>query len=453
MKEKIFKHISIIIILLFCLAPLNAIDLNQDNHTKLINQNGVGRNISVENLSSAANDDNNLIGTINSTENQTNVVVANTTCLNETNKTNRKFTYPYFRIHVDDIMEGETALIEVTTESSISTYAYVECNHQNFTLRVDHGHGSASIDGLPQGTYVAKLRVQNANNTNQTIFTVKGNNNKTNPNLSIKINDIYPTQKAVAEINAHYLVDGNAELRIDGSSTVYQVYIFKGKASVTLDTEDLASGEYSATITYKGNDLYNPVKTSTRFVVKPKKDPIINVKVENKLLGRKPIVRVYTEEDYSGLAFIRLDGKLSKIIEIKNGIGEVCLDIPLTLGDHTVEVNTQPISIFKESNRTINFHIRSEGVDMKVDDIYEGDPVRLEIISDYYNEVTVITSLDYETFELDHYKDGYYNCTISGENLTVGPHVLCVMIYDSDNFSWKWVIEDVEFNVKKRPSD
>ena len=122
-------------------------------------------------------------------------------------------------------------------------------------------------------------------------------------------------------------VDG-VVVEIDGIK--YYVELTNGKGS--LDVKDLAVGDYTAVVTYLGDDKYDSKSSTTKFTVKAKETPSMSITVDE---DNKSIT-VELPEDATGDVTVVVDGK-EQVVPIKDGKAVIPID-DLAPGNHTVEV-------------------------------------------------------------------------------------------------------------------
>ena len=68
-------------------------------------------------------------------------------------------------------------------------------------------------------------------------------------------------------------LNGKAEVKLNSSTVTYPVNIVNGMGNVTID-RNLTAGQYTATVSYDGDDTFIPSNKSTTFTVKGKGEGI-----------------------------------------------------------------------------------------------------------------------------------------------------------------------------------
>ena len=264
MKISIFKYVGVFIIFMFCLAPLGAIDLNQYNNTKYTDLEDNETVITVEDANITDDNETEDIIVDESIDDETNKADG-TNAVNETDNLKNYYPYDYFEVHVDDIYEGEDAVVEVFTDDFISTGCWVTCHGKSTFLWVDKGYASTTISGLPAGTYKVDLVVQESPNTNTTTFTVKP---KKDPLKSLKVNDINTRgDDIVAEISTDEDYTGEVSVKLDNSSDVKTVNIEKGYGKAVFK-QDLKKGQHTVEATASPVTIFKKSQMTTNFTAK-----------------------------------------------------------------------------------------------------------------------------------------------------------------------------------------
>ena len=346
------KFACVFIIAMFCLSPLGAIDLGQDNNTKYINQE-YNKNIASKDIKILKDNETEDIGTENSTEIETEGLEDNSTAPNETDNLKNYFPYDYFGVHVDDIVEGDDAVIEVFTDDFISTGCWVFVNRQFIFLWVDHGYASTTISGLPAGTYKVELYVRDSPNDNITTFTVKP---KQDPIKSINVADIHPGEQVVAEVQVDSAYTGEVSASLDNSSESKSVEIENGYGKVSFDWI-LRPGQHTVTVTASAVHGYKNVTKNSTFTVDT--HPILNIKVNDVYEGERIRVEIETVEDYEGRATITLENGLIHTADLYEGGIQVGLSTyELKPGTHSVNVVLSDYNDYQTTNKTVTYNIK-----------------------------------------------------------------------------------------------
>ena len=347
MRQLFFKYACVFIILIFCLAPLGAIDL--DNNTKYINQN--------DNEKGVAQFDDNL-----SPVNQSGCNVSEKTIGNNTENLS---AYPDdsdeefepIVISVEDIYEGEEAFIEVRTADFINDGVWI-CTYGNYNwVWMENGYACTTIKGLRPGTYTVNVYVQSSPAQNTTQFNVKS---RISPVSSVEVKDILAGQRAVAEVHTDKSYTGEVDLALDNSTETKTIKIENGYGKATFD-EDLWPGNHNVEASSPESREFKASTKSTTFKVE--KQCALDVQVDDIYQGDPLVVKVNTTKNYNGSAYLTVDDDYSVKEYAKNGCFTHTLNSDnLTPGTHEVYVILEGNSFFDvwKSYKIIKFNVKEK---------------------------------------------------------------------------------------------
>ena len=325
MKGLNLRLACIFIILIFLLSPLSALDLNQDGNNKYINQeNNSNRYDSYANISA----DDLLNGTdadfdehlVNGTETKLDDDLDNGTAYdnakrlgNATNIKNKTkgpalLVDPNITAEVDDIVEGDDLHVKLYAEKYFQGPVYVSVGNYNTDFKMWNGYGECTFENikLSPGTY--SLLAFNfgddryAETYKFTRFKVWGDSD-----LNLSIDDIYLGEKPVAEISANPNVNGIAHIKLNNSDKIHDVKIEKGHGSFTFD-DDLARGNYSATVSYDGDDIYFKDEATACFdVIDKHYNPHFTARIHDIAVDRRPILEIDMNESLNTSFYVKSD--------------------------------------------------------------------------------------------------------------------------------------------------
>ncbi|MBR1610025.1 MAG: hypothetical protein IJ672_00825, partial [Methanobrevibacter sp.] len=149
-------------------------------------------------------------------------------------------------VHVEDIVYGKNAVVNVTFEIDGEYLVYVDGNPHAIT--VSGGRGSTIVDGLAAGSHVAKVNIVIGNYI--AINSISFNVSPKPIDVLISVEDIEYGEDAciivVSEIDGEYLV------YVDGNP--YTVTVYEGIGSTTV--EALAVGSHVANVTVVNGNYY-----------------------------------------------------------------------------------------------------------------------------------------------------------------------------------------------------
>ena len=265
---------------------------------------------------------------------------------------------PNLSINVADINVGEKATVEISADNEFTGYVDVSFHGDLMPHKVyvRYGYAKVTVDeDLIAGNYTARVKFAGDNKFTageaSTTFSV----NKVDPNLSIKVDNITQGQKAVVVVTANETVNGEANIKLNHSNAVYPINIVNGYASFTID-DDLAPGDYLATVSYYGDDTFTAGESSTTFNVKELIDPKLNIKVNNVVYGNKATVTVTTDAGFTGNVDVKI-GNSNYIVKVVNGKGTKSIS-GLKVGTYTAKATFKQTDVYKASTKTTKFTVK-----------------------------------------------------------------------------------------------
>ena len=223
MKGLNLRLACIFIILIFLLSPLSALDLNQDDNNKYINQEHDNSsyagcaNLSVDDLVNGTDADFEeylVNGTetnldedlVNGTDADNAKRLGNATGINNNTKGPALLIDPNITAEVDDIVEGDDLVVKVHAEYYFQGPVHIICGDYSDDFKMWCGYGECTFKNvnLKPGTY--SLLAFNFGD-NRYMETYKFTHFKVwaDSDLNLSIDDIYLGEKPVAEITREVL--------------------------------------------------------------------------------------------------------------------------------------------------------------------------------------------------------------------------------------------------------
>ena len=289
MERLSLKLFCIVIIALFCLAPLSAIDLNKSN--KSANDN---RRISdmdseilrMNDTGSVRENEMNNENNLNDDEDRGLNVTKNTKEnlddeLNETKNLDNKGNLsqpPNLRVNVEDVKVGEDVVIEVQTDKRIdgehvlifiqNTGQYPHISYSNGDVTLRNGYVKFTVPKkLPQEHYLLMVSYGGSDDeyfdgeVYRSEFNVYGEDS----NLRIQGANLTLGEKAYAIINADKNFSENLNIKINNTMTPSQK--LSNEFGIA-ESGNLTAGDYLANVCYNGHDADNASEANTTFTVK-----------------------------------------------------------------------------------------------------------------------------------------------------------------------------------------
>ena len=174
---------------------------------------------------------------------------------------------PELSIYVDDIVEGESAVVIITTVEDFSGNVTVTIDDVDYNVTVENGEGYLSIPDLSVGIYEATAffdAEHYSQDTSSFIFEVAAK--PIDPNLSIVVKDIVEGDPAVVTITTNATFSGIVVVKIGNKE--YNVTVVNGTG--TLNVPNLVAGPYNATAIFAATDIFGYSENTTSFNVAKK---------------------------------------------------------------------------------------------------------------------------------------------------------------------------------------
>ena len=312
MKNLGIKIFSVLVILLFCLSPLGAIDLNQGYNVTHTNHNGTDIkdvNDTIKDTTVKVNDSDVEIKSVNDTaadlDNNESDVESKDISLNDTNssqKLNEKVD-PELHLKVDDINVGETAILKMWCSEEDLVYLPVTVTitgpnySDEFDVRVwrSQGVNEFKIKDLPAGNYVVTAYSPGTScfykPTKRTAFLSV---NKHKINLKTQVDDVEMGKTPVLRVTSEKGLKGNVTVYSNWSGENFTVDASHESFSYQLD-RNMAPGNYCCIVTYSGDDTHDSAISASFFSVN-KHDPNATVEVDDLVQGDDIFIKFHANK-------------------------------------------------------------------------------------------------------------------------------------------------------------
>ena len=461
MKNFSLKIACVFIILMYCLAPLSALDLNQDDNNKYIEHDTGDSSINTKdvdvadeqndghdkNLDDADGVDSKDVDTGSSDVNNEDVKKA----AEDKNLEMDRGLSPELSIKVNDVNVGEKATAEIHAVHSFSgtVLVYLKGSVLPYAVTVKNGYGKVTFkESLPAGTYTATAKYSGGliykADQSSTSFKV----GKFNPNLSIKVADVNVGEKATAEINADHSFSGTVYVYLKGSLMPYAVYVHNGYGKVTF-SKALPAGTYTATVKYAGDCKYEADQSSTTFNVN-KFDPNLSINVDNINFGEKATVEISADKAFTGYVDVSFHGDLMPHkVFVENGFAKATIDEDLDAGVYTASVKYAGDKRFNPGEASTSFTVKADpNLSIKVDDITEGQKAVVVVTANetVNGEANIKLNHSNAVYPIN-IENGYATVTID-DDLAPGDYLATVTYFGDDTF--KAGESSTTFNVKEK---
>ena len=239
-----------------------------------------------------------------------------------------KYSTP-ISVDVHNIKVGETEVVTVTLPKEATGSVTIEINGKEYTANVKDGIATFSVIGLAFGDKTVAVKyagddyyMDNYTTGQFTVSKVSSTVKATGKDINVGKDEI---------ITATVPKDATGRVLVDIDGVGYYGTVENGKAKIIIP--ELASGKYTAKITYGGDDKYLPSTTTVSFKVSKVNAPI-SADADDIYQGEDATVVVNVPEDATGTVTITVNGK-TYTQEVKNG--KAIFTVPgLTKGDYDI---------------------------------------------------------------------------------------------------------------------
>ena len=239
-----------------------------------------------------------------------------------------KYSTP-ISVNVHNIKVGETEVVTVTLPKEATGSVTIEINGKEYTANVENGKAIFRVPGLAFGDKTVAVKysgddyyMDNYTTGQFTVSKVPSTVKATGKDINVGKDEI---------ITATVPKDATGRVLVDIDGVGYYGTVENGKAKIIIP--ELASGKYTAKITYEGDDKYLPSTTTVSFKVSKVNAPI-SADADDIYQGEDATVVVNVPEDATGTVTITVNGK-TYTQEVKNG--KAIFTVPgLTKGDYDI---------------------------------------------------------------------------------------------------------------------
>ncbi|SDA39254.1 Ig-like domain-containing protein, partial [Methanobrevibacter millerae] len=247
--------------------------------------------------------------------------------------------------NVSDINVGQIEIVNITLpeDATDDVLIFGNFSQRTYSQAINKGFVSFNIADLAAGTYNITVLYQGYNKYESKNLTKTFKVSKVNSTIAIE----FVNNTIVVSVPK----DATGNVLINIKTTISKnVTIDNGKA--TLDVSNVYPGPYVVYVNYYGDGKYFANTTSKSIVIPPTNDYLLNVTVEDIIIGENATVIVRLPKDAIGFVNITIDKGNPQKAEVKNGIAT--LNVPdLKVGDHDVSINFTDAKYRFKSNSTV----------------------------------------------------------------------------------------------------
>ncbi|MEE0924610.1 MAG: Ig-like domain repeat protein, partial [Methanobrevibacter sp.] len=256
-------------------------------------------------------------------------------------------------------------------------------------------------------------------------------------------------QDVVVNITSISTFTGNVSLSVNGSD--YTVEVINSVGNYAL--QNLPSGNYTVTVSFKGSDEFNPAEKSVSFEVKPKYDLDLDVNANDINEGNMATITVTTNDAFDGMVKISINGTdiQNETFEIIGGKGSfIAMDLPAE--DYTVTVCFDGNIAFNAETKSAEFKVIKEAdktdlnLTVSVEDIFVGQYACVNVSTEdsFIGELLIVINGFVNDDVVVLFGDGEYYVG----DLPVGNYVAYVGFNGDDTFDS--AAKSVAFEVKPK---
>ena len=302
-------------------------------------------------------------------------------------------------VNANDINEGNMATVTVTTNDAFDGMVKISINGteiQNETIEIIEGKGSFIAMDLAAENYTVTVcfdgNIAFNAETKSVGFEVKKEDDKTDLNLTVSVEDIFAGQNATVKVTTNNTFNGKVILIINGIVSD-NIIINDGEGSYTV--ENLSVGNYTAYVGFNGDDTFDTDAKSKSFEVKPKIDLDLNINVSDIFEGQDAVVNITSNNTFTGNVTLSVNGT-DYTVKVINGVGNYTIS-GLPAGNHIVTVSFKGSDKFSPTEKTAKFEVKAKynlNLNVNASDIFEGQDAVVNITTDNNFTGEVILSIN-----------------------------------------------------------
>ena len=226
-------------------------------------------------------------------------------------------------VSVEDIIEGQNETVKIHTIDIFNGNVTISLNGNNQTVNVVGGVGNWTYFEMPAGNYTVTVSFDGNASFNSDSKSAKFKVlPKQDLNLTVIVDDVDEGNMAKVYVTANELFDGEVKISINGTDIQNEtLYLSDGKGSYLVL---LGEGNYTVTVSFDGDASFNPDSKAAKFEVNPEKEKAdlnLTVTVEDIFEGQNAIVKVSTNNAFTGNIVVLIKGIVDSNIYVVNGTG------------------------------------------------------------------------------------------------------------------------------------
>ena len=291
-------------------------------------------------------------------------------------------------ISVDNIEIGENAVVTVSVTSGATGNVTVVINGKSQVVELKDSKATVTIENLTAEDYKIEATYNGDAKylTSSAVYTF--NVNKLPSSITVSAGDIKVGEDAVIVASVIPGATGNVTFTVGDKTET--VEIKDGKATLTV--KGLASGDYTVSAVYNGDDKYLTSSNSTSFKVS-KLESKVDISVDNIEIGKDAVVTVSVTSGATGNVTFTISDK-TETVEIKDGKATLTVK-DLASGNYKINAVYNGDAKYLSSSNSTSFKVsKISGYDIKVNvsEVNEGENATVTVIlpKDATGNVTLV---------------------------------------------------------------
>lgn len=301
--------------------------------------------------------------------------------------------------------------ITVTLPDDATGNVNLKAGSNDITEAIDKGKAEI-VYVLTPGTYTATVTYSGDDKYNGISGNAQISIPKYETPITVKVNDVIIGEDVIFNVVLPSYATGKITVAVNGN--IHEGTLADGKATITV--ADLELGNYTADISYAGDDNYTANQTTAKFSVSriliPDADQVITIPETS---GSNPSYSIDLEGATGNLT-VYVDGKVYKTQELVNG--KASIDVTgLDSGNHNILVVYSGDGRYASISKETSLHvpaIKLAGSDFTM--LYtSGAKYRVRLTSDGVGMIgqTIVFTINGKTVKAVTDKNGYASVTIN----------------------------------------
>ena len=250
-------------------------------------------------------------------------------------------------ISIGDIEVGHDVLITVTVSPSVTGNVTLIINSKEETLNLVDSKATYTIKSITRGDYTIKAQYNGNYKFLESGDDAKFSVDKLDTDISIRAEDIVYGENAKVEITLNDDAGGNVTACVDGRNFTSNVE--NGKALINIS--NLNAGYKQFTVSYSGDNVYNPNNASASFNVAKANTPL-TIRVDDIKIGHDVTIEVTVKNGVTGNITITCNNQ--NVVKSIPRTGKVSLTISdLLVGTYEVSAALMSENYENAENNTL----------------------------------------------------------------------------------------------------